>query len=174
MGFIHKTESYRHCRDARSWGLGTLLLWFLGAVKFGLLFFSGEKLFGKILRGNSTFYFGGPTYFFFVFFITSLPPWDPPDAWRRPHPKQILYSRTALSTFRGAIPTTPLGSTERAWTFGRHSGILWGPGRRRGIAQKLCDCWNGTRPPSRVAPDGALWRRARLIPDSHLSFPTRP
>lgn len=64
MGFIHKTESYRHCWDARSWGLGTLLLWFLGAVKFGLLFFSGEKLFGRILRGNSTFYFGGPTYFF--------------------------------------------------------------------------------------------------------------
>lgn len=32
--------------------------------EIGLLFFSGAKLFGRILLDNSTFYFGGPTYFF--------------------------------------------------------------------------------------------------------------
>lgn len=30
LGFIHKTESYGHRRDTRSWDLGTLLLWFRG------------------------------------------------------------------------------------------------------------------------------------------------
>eukprot|EP00069_Balaena_mysticetus_P001911 bmy_15599T0 len=44
---------------------------------------------------------------FFVFLITPLPPWDPPDAWRGPHPKQILYSRTELSASGGAIPPRP-------------------------------------------------------------------
>lgn len=38
LGFIHKTESYRHSRDTRSWDLGTLLLWFLETVKFGYFF----------------------------------------------------------------------------------------------------------------------------------------
>lgn len=85
-----------------------------------------------------------------VLFITIRPPWDLPDAWRRPHPKQILYSRTALSASGGAIshhPSHAPGSCG-AWTFRRHSGILWGPGRRRGIAQKLCHSWSGTLPPT--------------------------
>lgn len=66
-------------------------------------------------------------------------------------------------------PPTPLGPTEPGLS--RHSGILWGPGHRRGIAQKLCHCWSGTLPSSRVFSDSALWGRARLTPDSHLSFP---
>jgi hypothetical protein len=41
---------------------------------------------------------------FFVFFITPLPPWDPPDAWRRPHPKRILYGGTALFCLWGSDP----------------------------------------------------------------------
>lgn len=44
---------------------------------------------------------------------------------------------------RGEQPSHPPGSY-RAWTFRRHSGILWGLGHHRGIAQKLCHCWSGT------------------------------
>lgn len=110
----------------------------------------------------------------FVLFITPLPSWDPTDEWRRPHPNQILYSRTALSASGGAIP--PHTHSTGSWTFRRHSGILWEPGHRRGITQKLCHCWSGTLPPTPTAHQGDALGSSRtrtfLSPPGHsLGFP---
>lgn len=127
----------------------------MGAVKFSLLFF--RKVFGRILLDNSTFYFGGSTYFFSSSLL--LPS---PRGTRRTRGGDRTRSRfcTAGQSFPPLGERSPLTpGSYGAWTFRRHSGILWGPGHRKRITQKLCLCWSGTLPPSRVSPD------------SHLSFP---
>lgn len=138
-------------------------------MKFALLFFSGEKVLGKILLENSTFHFGGATYSSCLLYY-SPPPVGPAGRVEKTAPEADSVQQDSAFRLWGSDPPHAPGSYG-AWTFRRHSGILWGPGHRRGIAQKLCHCWSGTLPPSRVSSDSALWGRARLTPDSHLSLP---
>ena len=68
--FIHKTEIYGQDWDTRSWNLIVVVL-LLGGCEIRFIFF--RKVFGRILLDNSTFYFGGSTYFFFRLYYSLLP-----------------------------------------------------------------------------------------------------
>lgn len=56
------------------------------------------------------------------------------------------------SAFRLWGSDPPHTHSTGSWTFRRYSGILWEPGHRRGITQKLCHCWSGTLPPTSSFP----------------------
>lgn len=81
-------------------------------------------------EARGRFSFGGSTYFFSSSLLLPSPLWDPPDAWRGPLPKQILYSRTELSTPGGAKPHRPLVLRSRDFQEAqRHLVGAWAPQR---------------------------------------------
>lgn len=66
--------------------------------------------------------------------------------WRRQHLKQILHSRTALSASGGPPPRPRATGSYGAWTFRRHSGILWGLGTAEELHRNFATVGTGRCP----------------------------
>lgn len=85
----------------------------------------------------------------FVLFITPFSLGEPAGRVEETAPEAESIQQDSASRLLGERSPRPHATGScGAWTCRRHSGILWGPEHRRGIAQKLCGGWNGTLPPT--------------------------